>query len=210
MRSTTDPSDNPTTAGAAGTAGASGTREQMRAELRRAGYYPELVMDVLDFALADEPVVAHLVHAETTFATDEVRRHVTVLALTATRLVSAHVDDEPADEAHPVASAAATTEVLPVSSIRSVAVTQFVPSPAEHVSGALPVEVTIAIGWGAVNRIDLEPATCPDPHCDADHGLTGTMTPDDMVIRVSAQAEGQGAVRSALAFARALSAATGG
>lgn len=185
-------------------------RDALRAELHRAGYYPELVMDVLEGALAGEDVVAHLVHAETTFATDEVRRHVTVLVLTPTRLVSAHVDDEPANEEHPVASAAATTEVLPLGAVRSVAVTQFVAAPAEHVPGTPPYEVTIAIGWGAVNRIDLEPAACPDPNCDADHGLTGTMTPDDMIVRVSAQAEGEDAVRSAVAFAGRLSAATGG
>ena len=184
-------------------------RDVLRSELHRAGYYPELVMDVLDGALAGEEVVAHLEHAETTFATAEVRRHVTALVLTPTRLVSAHVDDEPADEHHPVASAAATTEVLPLGAVRSVAVTQFVAAPAQHVPGTLPYEVTIAIGWGAVNRIDLEPATCPDSNCDADHGLTGTMTPDDMIVRVSAQAEGEEAVRAALAFAGQLSAATG-
>ena len=57
-------------------------------DLHRAGYYPELVVDVLDVALADEEVVAHLVHPETTFDAAEVRRHVTVLVLTPTRLSS--------------------------------------------------------------------------------------------------------------------------
>ena len=72
-------------------------------DLHRAGYYPELVVDVLDVALADEEVVAHLVHPETTFDAAEVRRHVTVLVLTPTRLVVAHVDDHPADSEHPSA-----------------------------------------------------------------------------------------------------------
>ena len=165
-------------------------------------------MDVLDGALAGEAATAYLVHVETTFAAAEVRRHVTALALTATRLISAHVDDQPADSDHPVASAAATTETLPISSIQSVALTQIVDSPEKHTRGALPLEVTLAIGWGSVKRIDLEPAVCPDPECESDHGLTGAMTPDDMIIRVSAQAEGEGAVRTALMFARALSIAT--
>lgn len=185
-------------------------RPDLRSQLHRAGYYPDLVMDVLDGALADEGVAAHLVHVETTFAATEVRRHVTVLALTASRLISAHVDDHPADDLHPEASAAATTESLPLSAVRSIAVTQVVNAPERHVPGQPPLEVTLAIGWGAVNRIDLEPAVCPDPECEADHGLTGTMTPDDMIIRVSAEAEGQDAVRAALVFARALSAATSG
>ncbi|QCB93806.1 DUF5998 family protein [Cellulomonas shaoxiangyii] len=177
-------------------------------DLHRAGYYPELVSDVLDLALAGEDVVAHLVHPETTFDANEVRRHVTVLALTPTRLVVAHVDDHPADSEHPSASASATTEAVPLSELRSVAVTHVVPNPQEHRRGDGATELTLAIGWGAVQRVDLEPASCPDPSCDADHGLTGTLTPDDVVVRVSAAAEGRDAVRAAMAFGRTLSAAS--
>lgn len=188
----------------------SDSRADLRAALVRAGYYPDLVMDILEGALGAETVSAHLVHVETTFSSTEVRRHVTALALTPTRLVSAHVDDQPADAEHPAASAAATTEVVPVSAVRSVALTQVVEHPEKYRPGAAPIEVTLAIGWGAINRLDLEPATCPDPSCEADHGLTGSMTPDDLVLRVSAQAEGQESVQDALAFARALSAASTG
>jgi hypothetical protein len=180
----------------------------LRGDLHRAGYYPDLVADVLDVALADEPVVAHLVHPETTFDAAEVRRHVTVLALTPTRLVVTHVDDHPADSEHPSASASATTEAVPLSELRSVAVTHVMPSPEQHVPGSPATELTLVIGWGAVSRVDLEPATCGDPACDADHGFTGTMTPDDVVVRVSAAAEGLDSVRAAAAFARRLSAAS--
>jgi hypothetical protein len=38
--------------------------------------------------------------------------------------------------------------------------------------------------------------------------MTGTLSPDDVVVRVSAAAEGAQAVRAAVAFARRLSAAT--
>ena len=179
----------------------------LRHDLHRAGYYPELVADVLDVALAGEEVLAHLVHPETTFD-EEVRRHVTVLALTPTRLVVAHVDDHPADSEHPSASASATTEAVPVSELRSVALTHVVGAPAKHASGDVPTELTLAIGWGAVSRVDLEPATCADPACDADHGYTGTLAPDDVVVRVSSAAEGRAAVQAATAFARTLSAAT--
>lgn len=178
----------------------------LRRSLHLAGYYPELVGDVMDVALAGEEVVAHLVHPETTFDSAEVRRHVTVLALTPTRLVLAHVDDHPADSEHPSASASATTESVPLRNLRTVSLTHVVPDPARHRPGALPAEVTLALGWGAVQRIDLEPATCGDPACEADHGFTGTSAPDDVVVRVSAHAEGEEAVRGALAFARALSA----
>ncbi|HWJ86161.1 MAG TPA: DUF5998 family protein [Cellulomonas sp.] len=182
----------------------------LRQDLHRAGYYPELVADVLDVALADEPVVAHLVHPETTFDATEVRRHVTVLVLTPTRLVCAHVDDHPADLEHPSASASATTESVPLGELRSVALTHVVPEPAKHKAGRPALELTLAIGWGAVSRVDLEPATCGDPACEADHGFTGTLTPDDVVVRVSAAAEGIDSVRAATAFARVLSAASTG
>ncbi|NUU17925.1 phosphodiesterase [Cellulomonas humilata] len=177
-------------------------------DLHRAGYYPELVVDVLDVALADEEVVAHLVHPETTFDAAEVRRHVTVLVLTPTRLVVAHVDDHPADSEHPSASASATTEAVPLAELTSVALTHVVPLPEKHERGQPAQELTLVIGWGAVSRVDLEPATCGDPSCDADHGLTGTLAPDDVVVRVSAAAEGLDSVRAATAFARQLSAAS--
>jgi hypothetical protein len=74
----------------------------------------------------------------------------------------------------------------------------------------MPRELTLTISWGAVLRIDLEPAGCADPDCEADHGYTGTATADDITLRLSADAEGADAVRSAVAFARALSAATAG
>jgi len=180
----------------------------LRDDLYRAGYYPELVADVLDVALADEPPLAHLVHPETTFDSTEVRRHVTVLVLTETRFVVAHVDDHPADSEHPSASASATTEAVPLSELRSVVLTHVMPSPEQHRPGESAQELTLAIGWGAVSRVDLEPATCGDPACEADHGLTGTLTPDDIVVRVSAAAEGVEAVRAASAFARRLSAAS--
>ena len=83
-----------------------------------------------------------------------------------------------------------------------------VDDPAKHVSGALPREVVLTIGWGAVGRVDLEPATCGDPHCEADHGYTGTITGDDLALRVSMGADGEEAVVSTLAFAGALAAAS--
>ena len=133
-----------------------------------------------------------------------------MLVLTPSRIVLAHVDDHPADSENPAASASATTESVPLSRVHTVALTHVVPDPERHRHGAVPAELTLALGWGAVRRIDLEPAACGDPSCDADHGFTGTSTPDDVVVRVSAQAEGREAVRAAIAFARVLSASTAG
>ena len=88
-----------------------------------------------------------------------------------------------------------------------------VANPASYAGKPIPApganEVVLTIGWGAVGRIDLEPAGCGDPDCDADHGYTGVLAADDFSLRVSAAAEGPEAVAGLLAFADALSARTG-
>ena len=184
----------------------------LRSDLERAGYFPELVTDVLDVAIAGEPVVAHLVHAETTFDSDAVRRHITALVLTSTRLVVAHADDHAPDDPDgpPQPYATAATEAVPLRAVRSVVVNHVVPQPQEYVRGAGSRDLTLTIGWGAVSRLDLEPATCGDPDCEADHGYTGTASADDIALRVASDADGEDAVREALAFARALSAMSAG
>lgn len=184
----------------------------LRSDLERAGYFPELVTDVLDVAIAGEPVVAHLVHAETTFDSDAVRRHITALVLTSTRLVVAHADDHAPDDPDgpPQPYATAATEAVPLRAVRSVVVNHVVPQPQEYVRGAGSRDLTLTIGWGAVSRLDLEPATCGDPDCEADHGYTGTASADDIALRVASDADGEDAVREALGFARALSALSAG
>ncbi|RZS82987.1 hypothetical protein EV189_3385 [Motilibacter rhizosphaerae] len=178
----------------------------MRQLVQHAGYYPELVLDTVETALAGEQIEAALVQQETTFDGDEVRRHVTVLALTPTRLLVSHTDDSTDAQRPPVATS--STEAVPLSGIASVVVTRVVDAPDRYRPGALPEEVTVTLGWGAVGRVDLEPAGCSDPDCEADHGYTGTVTADDLSLRISATADGEDAVRQALVFARALSAAT--
>ncbi len=181
------------------------------AELHRgieeAGYHPALVGDVVATAVAGDPVVAHLVHQETTFDHDAVRRHVTVLVLTPTRLVVAHADEHGGEEV-PVPTVTATTESVPLAGVRGVMLTHVVSDPAHYHPGKLGHEVTVTIGWGSVSRLDILPATCGDPNCDADHGYEGTLTADDISLRISAVADGESKLREAMAFAHALQAAT--
>ena len=178
------------------------------AEVERAGFYPSLVLDALSVAIAGEEVVSYLVQQETTFDRVEVRRHVTVLSLTPSRLVVAHADDHDPDALSPEPYASASTEAVPISRVTSVVLSHAVTHPEAHRSGAVPRELSLTIGWGALTRVDLEPATCADPDCEADHGFTGTLAADDITVRLSAEAEGEAAVRAAAAFARTLSAAT--
>jgi hypothetical protein len=191
----------------------------LRTAIERAGYYPELLADVVDVALGGEPVVGHLVHQETTFDSDAVRRHATVLVLTAGRLIVAHADDHAGEATPGVAGAApvpapddafvtATTESVPLSAVHSVVVNHVVERPDTYRPGQLGRELTVTLGWGAVSRLDLEPAGCGDPDCEADHGYTGSATADDISLRVSADADGESALNEALAFTRMLSAAT--
>ena len=98
-----------------------------------------------------------------------------------------------------------------LTSLRSVVVNRMVANPAAFAGGGEPTpsEAVLTVGWGGINRIDLEPAACADPECDADHGYEGTMTGDDIALRISAAADGDDALSQALAFARDLSAAIG-
>jgi hypothetical protein len=185
-----------------------GVPADLRAEIERAGYYPALVCDVLDVALAGEAVQSFLVHPETTFDRVEVRRHVTVLVLTPTRLVVAHADDHEPDELSPQPYASASTEAVALHQVRSVVLSHAVTNPEHHSIGITPRELNLTIGWGSLSRLDLEPAGCGDPDCEADHGYTGTLAGDDITVRLSADAEGAEAVDAAVTFARALSAAT--
>ncbi|MDH4352418.1 MAG: DUF5998 family protein, partial [Actinomycetota bacterium] len=169
---------------------------------------PDLVVDSVEVALAGEPVVSYLVHHEATFDRDELRRHLTVLVLTPTRLVVGHTDDHPPEDGAPQAHATTSTESVRLDSIGSVVLSRVVDDPARYVPGSAPRELVLTLGWGAVSRLDVEPASCGDPECEADHGYTGATTVDDFSVRISAAADGADGIDQALDFARALSRAT--
>lgn len=182
--------------------------QDLRAAVERCGYYPDLVLDSVDVVLAGEPVVSFLVHHEAAFDRDELRRHLTVLVLTPTRLVVGHTDDHPPEEGVGHLHATTSTETVRLDALGSVVVSRVVDDPARYVPGQLPREVVLTLGWGAVSRLDLEPAGCGDPECDADHGYTGSATQDDFSVRISVAGDGEDGVVQALVFARALSRAT--
>lgn len=171
------------------------------------GYYPEIVNDGVAAALAGEHVESYFVHHEPTIEHDEVRRHITVIVLTSSRLILVHTDEHAGDDMLPEPYTSTSTEAIALSGIKSVVVTRMVTNPVAAGPKA-PVEAVVTIGWGGVGRIDLEPAGCNDPNCDADHGYTGALSSDDFSLRVSAAADGREAVAGLLEFATALSAAT--
>ncbi len=181
--------------------------------IEQSGYYPDVVSDAVRSAVAGEQVVSHLVHHEPTIdERDEVRRHITVLVLTPSRLILAHTDEHAPDDLLPAPYTSSSTEAVTLSAVRSVVVTRMVANPESYEGRPIPApganEAVLTIGWGAVGRIDLEPAGCSDPNCDADHGYTGVVASDDFSLRVSSAAEGPEAVAGLLAFAEALSGRT--
>ena len=184
------------------------TTQGLRAAIERSGYYPAVVADAVESALAGEAVTSFVIHHEPTFDQDEVRRHVTVLVLTGNRFIVSHTDEQAADTTSPTPYATTSTESVKLGRISSVVLSRVVANPESYTPGTLPREVVLTIGWGAVSRIDLEPAACGDPNCDADHGYTGNSTADDLSLRVSEAGDGPETVRQALAFAQSLSEAT--
>jgi hypothetical protein len=185
-----------------------GIHEGLRQAIQQAGYYPALVEDALRTALVGEPPLSFIVHHEPHFDRDEIRRHCSVLVLTPTRLVVGHTDEYPSDESHPLPYATTSTEAVPLDRISSVVVSRTVTSPASYNSGDPVREVVLTVGWGAMSRVDLEPAGCGDPECEADHGYSGSLTSDDFSLRMSEAAEGARRIEDMLDFARTLSAAT--
>jgi hypothetical protein len=174
------------------------------ASLERAGFYPRLVADVVHDALDGREPLSHVAHLETHFERTEVHRHITVLVLTEDMLVITHVDDQQLDDAGEQVMAQISTESVPVSQIRSVVLSYLYAQPQDYKPSDQVREMTLAIAWSGGQRLDIGPASCGDPQCDADHGFTGTVAQEDIVLRVSAEADGAQAVQNAKAFARAL------
>ena len=178
----------------------------LRTAIERTGYYPEVVADAVAGAVAGEHVVSFYVHHEPTFERDEVRRHQSVVVLTPSRLVLAHTDEHAGDDLLPEPYTSTSTEAVSLSAVKSVVVTRMTANPTKGPQP--PAEAVLTIGWGGVSRLDLEPATCNDPQCEADHGYTGVLASDDFSLRVSAAADGSDAVDGLLSFAESLSART--
>ncbi|MDF9718041.1 phosphodiesterase [Nocardioides sp. ChNu-153] len=179
---------------------------ELRTAIERTGYYPEVVVDGVQGAVGGEEVLAYYVHHEPTIERDEVRRHITVAVLTPSRLIQVHTDEHAGDQLLPQPYTSTSSEAVALSAVRSVVVTRMTTNPTKGPS--LPAEAVLTIGWGGVSRIELMPAACDDPDCDADHGYTGELLGDDFSLRVSSAADGKDAVLGLLAFADALSALT--
>lgn len=170
----------------------------LRRDLETAGYFPQTAAQSLERSLRGTAPVAHLVRPETTFDGPEVRRHLTVVVLTARHLLITHLDDDPADALNP-SQVVSTTERIRLTRITATGLSQVFDTDGQRTPGR-ETEVTLGLSWDGSRRVDLERAVCEDPECQLDHGYTGTIAPSDLALRVSSLADGAEAVEAALAF----------
>ncbi|GAA1349150.1 DUF5998 family protein [Falsarthrobacter nasiphocae] len=183
---------------------ADAARLRLERDVERAGFYPALVLDVVDDGLDGEPVIAHMVHQETHIDRRDVHRHVTVLVLGERTLQIVHIDDEDQDETGSRPIAQLTGESVHVADITAVIVGYAHGMPTHFARGDRMHEISVTIGWSGGLRVDVQPAGCPDPECDMDHGSMGTLNAEDIMLRVNEAADGREAVERARTFVRAL------
>lgn len=186
----------------------------MREAIERGGFYPALVHHTVTEALDGREASHQIVHVDTHFDMEEVHRHITVLVLADDVVVVAHLDDHDleADDGglhQPAAGSSYTvarisTEVVPVSRIRSLILSEVHRHPDRFVPERGLAEVTLNMHWTGGARFETVPAECANPDCMADHGDSGTWVPEDIVLRIAATAEGDTAVDEARSFVRAL------
>jgi hypothetical protein len=181
--------------------------DELRAEIQSCGYFPAFIIDAIGRAVAGEGVLGALVHHEATFNQDAVGRHLSVLVLTSTRLLIGHTDEGaiPGEAPHAITS----VESISLGRIKAAAVSELVSDPQSYDPQlTCPNEAWLSISWGTMNRVDLEPASCGDPNCEADHGYFGSVSSDDLTVRMSVAADGADKVRQLLAFGTLLQLAT--
>ncbi len=175
----------------------------LTAEINDCGFFPQLVVDSVALAIGDEPIDAHLVHHEATFAHEGIGRHLSVLVVTPTRLLVSHTDEHADDPKG--GTAISSTESVPLRLLGAVALSRVVANPERFgTKAAEVVETWLTLSWNAMRKIDIEPATCGDPTCEADHGFSGTVMGEDMVIRMSPAADGADQVARLVRFGTAL------
>src|SRR4051794_41411750 len=151
---------------------------ELRDAIDRTGYYPEVVADGVDSAVAGERVVSFFVHHEPTFDRDEVRRHLSVVVLTPTRLILAHTDEHEGDDLLPEPYTSTSTEAVRLSAVKSVVVTRMIANPS---SGPTPpAEAVMTIGWGGGKPPGPRPGRGRGPPGQARHRPPRGLGPPDL------------------------------
>ena len=173
--------------------------DRLLVEVADCGFYPTIICRAVAGAVGDRLVIGHLVHHEATFAGNEAHRHLTVLVLVEEAFIICHADEGE------FGRAIVSTEVVKLAALDSVILTQSVADPASPQPDL--AETWLTVIWGATRRIDVGPAACDNPTCEADHGYTGVDAADDYVVRMSRDADGAASLQKLVEFGSLLQAA---
>ncbi len=170
----------------------------LKREVEDCRFFPELVWATLGSALGGQEMIGYLVHHEASFATGDLQRHLTVLVLTQRQLIISHTDEQDAGDPN---RAITSVEVIALRAIHSAVVTRSV-QHSQNYSEASPqlAEAWLTLAWGAASRLELGPATCEDPQCEAEHGWAGVSMPNDLTVRMSPMGDGWPSVEKLIAF----------
>jgi hypothetical protein len=179
----------------------------LRRQLEAVGYFPQIIGDAVELALAGQAPTAFHVHPDVAFGHGTIGRHLSVLVLTASRLIVAHADDHTPDDGGP-AAVAVSTEAIPLGEIKAVSLSHIYAAPEEYQPGTAPAALRLAVSWGVTRMLDAEPVGCPDPDCVADHGISGTITSEDISLSINAEIAGADAALALRDFSLKLSQAT--
>ncbi len=170
----------------------------LKQEVEDCRFFPELAWATVASAIGSQPMLGYLVHHEASFATGDLQRHLTVLVLTDKQLLISHTDEQDAGDPN---RAITSAEVVALKAIHSAVVTRSVKHPEQFPgNGSQLVEAWLTLAWGAASRLDIGPASCEDPQCEADHGWTGMSVPNDLTVRMSPAGDGWPSVERLIAF----------
>ena len=73
---------------------------------------------------------------------------------------------------------------------------------AYNAGNTAPTEISFQIAWTGSLHMELAPAGCQDPQCNADHGYTGDARRGDIAVRVSRPLMAPESVQRAQHFVR--------
>lgn len=167
------------------------------------GFFPQLVVDAVRQSLGDEDVMDFVVQHEAVVGTEGILRHLTVLTLTSTRLLVVHTDEQSDDPGQNMA--VTSTESVPLDMIGVVSLSRAVTNPEKYGSrSCATTEIVMTLGWNAVRHIEIVPAHCADPDCEAEHGFDGELVNEDITIRMSPTADDDASVARLVGFATRL------
>src|SRR5699024_7800969 len=131
---------------------------ELALDIERAGFYPQLVADVMVQQLGDREILSHYVHVETHVGYDDLNSHITVLVLASGNVLAAlHLNDLQDEVPGGPPRASVATEIVPLSKIGSCVVTTGYDDPQHYEPGEAPSEVTLVLSWAGGARMEFVP-----------------------------------------------------